>query len=927
MNSPAASGGSGAGQRPWPLPAEVSGFVGRGDELAQLAGLLEGARLVTVAGPGGVGKTRLALRAAANAAPAGGSCLVELSGLTDPELLPDTVALRLGLQRADAGSRLEAVLGELRGRKLLLILDTCEHLTGACAVFVRTVLRETSDIKVLATSRQPLHVPGEEVLRLGPLPVPGTDSGATMGAGSGDAVELFAERAAAAVSGFRLTEPDLPDVIRLCRRLDGIPLAIELAAVRVRALPIAELAARVEAGLAAGTGTRRGSISRHQTLHAAIEWSYGLCTGAEKAAWRRLSVFAGTFDMAVARDVIVAFQAEGEDLPSEQADEALSGLVDKSIALPADADRYRLLDSVREYGAARLAEACEDIECRKRYLARYLSLIRDFSHRLVADGQQDRLGQLRAEHANIRGALEYGLTDACPKTSPDPDAAAGRARAAASARAAAKLAASLFPYWVMSGSIREGMRWQDKALDWFGEPSQERASALANRALLGTAVGVAEAVDQASEAITMAARLGDDRTHARAYLALQFALTTAGRYQEALEAAKQARWRLEALGAEHALRTLDMQLALTYVHVRNFDAAIDHAQRLLRGLGPGEWWLRGNAHALSALAYYQQPGRQIECEDAANAALRATQEISNTVGEGYALEVLAWLAADAGRCQRAAWLLGAAQGLWERLGGGRLSGSAVLEDYHRRSAAKAAGTLGTAWYAELHTAGATRPLAEIAAAALAGHDVLPERPHPRADEISGWDGSEGLTTREREIAVLVARGLSNRDIAERLVISKRTVDTHVNHIFAKLGLSSRVQLTILLRDRMPVRLIDELSPAAHARSLTLIPSARGPYGYRHVLPHAWHPAVADVRVRRPRGRARPCGRAATAVAACHHHGPRRGRQDPPRGAGRSRGGRRLPRRRALYRAVRRARSRAARVHPRGEAHHRRAPQC
>jgi non-specific serine/threonine protein kinase len=260
-----------------------------------------------------------------------------------------------------------------------------------------------------------------------------------------------------------------------------------------------------------------------------------------------------------------------------------------------------------------------------------------------------------------------------------------------------------------------------------------------------------------------------------------------------------------------------MQLALTYVHVRNFDAAIGHAQRLLRGLGPGEWWLRGHAHALSALAYYQQPGRQVECEDAANAVLRAMQEISNLAGEGYALEVLAWLAADAGRCQRAAWLLGAAQGLWERLGGGRLSGSAVLESYHRRSAAKAAGTLGPARYAELHTAGATRPLAEIAAAALAGDDVLPKLPGPRAtDEVSGWDGSEGLTTREREIAVLVAHGLSNRDIAARLVISKRTVDAHVNHIFAKLGLSSRVQLTVWLRDRVPERLIDELSPAAHA---------------------------------------------------------------------------------------------------------------
>ena len=803
MNSPAASG-PGAVQRRWHLPADVSGFVGRSGELGRLAGLLGSERLVTVAGPGGVGKTRLALRAAADAAPADGSCLVELSGLTVPELLPDTVALRLGLQRGGEASRLEAVLGELRDRKLLLILDTCEHLTAACADFVKRVLRDTSDVKILATSRQPLHVPGEEVLRLGPLPVPSADAA---DAGAGDAVELFAQRAAAAVSGFKLTANDLLNVVKLCRRLDGIPLAIELAAVRVRALPIAELAARIEAGLVAGTGTRRGSTGRHQTLHAAIEWSYGLCTGAEKAAWRRLSVFAGTFDPAVARDVIAAVGEADDDLPLEQADEVLDELVDKSVVLRAGPGRYRLLDSVREYGAARLAEAGEDTECRERYLNRYLTLTREFSHRLVADGQPERLGQLRAEHANIRGALEYGFSNGGQKSTPG---------AVARARSAAKLAAALFPYWVMSGSIREGMRWQDRTLDWFPEPSTERASALANLSLLGTTVGVGAAVGQANEAIAMAARLGDDRTHARGYLALHFALTTAGRYQEALDAAQQARRRLEALGAEHALRTLDMQLALTYVHTRNFEAAIEHAQRLLRSLGPGERWLRGNGHALAALAYYQQPGRQAECENAVRAALSATQEISNLVGEAYSLELLAWLAVDAGRCQRAAWLLGAAHALWERTGG-RLSGSVVLDGYHKRATAMAVSTLGTARYTELHTAGATRPFAEIVALAIAGADVLPEQPDPRAaDEISGWEGTESLTVREREIAVLVARGLSNRDIAARLVISKRTVDAHVNHIFAKLGLSSRVQLTIWLRDRAPARPVDELSPVAHA---------------------------------------------------------------------------------------------------------------
>jgi len=314
----------------------------------------------------------------------------------------------------------------------------------------------------------------------------------------------------------------------------------------------------------------------------------------------------------------------------------------------------------------------------------------------------------------------------------------------------------------------------------------------------------------------MAARLGDERTHARAYLALQFALTTSGRYPEALEAAKQARWRLEALGAKHALRTLDMQLAMTYVHSRNFDAAIEHCQRLLRGVDPGERWLRGNAHVLSALAYYQQPGRQTECASAVGAALRTAQEISYQVGEAYSLEVFAWLAADAGRCQRAAWLLGAAQPLWERTGG-RLSGSAVLEGYHQRSAATAASALGTAKYAELYAAGATWPLAQIAALAIADTDVLPDLPDPRAavDDTGDWHGSQRLTGREREIATLVARGLSNREIAARLVISKRTVDAHVNHIFGKLGLSSRVQLTLWLRGRVPARLSDELFPVAY----------------------------------------------------------------------------------------------------------------
>jgi DNA-binding CsgD family transcriptional regulator len=243
-----------------------------------------------------------------------------------------------------------------------------------------------------------------------------------------------------------------------------------------------------------------------------------------------------------------------------------------------------------------------------------------------------------------------------------------------------------------------------------------------------------------------------------------------------------------------------VQVAFTHVHRRDFTAVAQRCQRVLQSVGPDERWLRGSAHLMSALALYQQPGRQGECAAEAGAALMASQDIGNLVGDGYALEVFAWLAADAGRWQRAAWLLGAAAAVWERTGG-RLSGSPLLEGYHRRAVDLASAALGAEGYAHLHTSGVDRPLGQIAALATAGVEALPDVPGQRAASADPPD--DALTGREREIADLVASGLSNREIAARLVISKRTVDAHVNHIFVKLGISSRVQLTIWLRDRTP----------------------------------------------------------------------------------------------------------------------------
>ena len=310
------------------LPVETTGFIGREAELARLSALLEQARLITVTGPGGVGKSRLALRAAAAAAPgfADGVCLVDLSALREPGLLVHTVAAALGLPEQSQGAHLDAVLAYLNDRHLLLILDTCEHLIDACAMFAEAVVARAARVTLLATSREPLDVSGENACPVAPLPVaqfdeladdpcarynggfphrahsrgpggvwggrpPGRAERGVVPPEDNSAVELFLERAAAAVPGFTATTDDLPDVIRLCQRLDGIPLAIELAAVRLRALPLDELASRLDQRLALLTSGQRGG--RHRTLRDAISWSHDLCTPAEQAMWARLSVFAG----------------------------------------------------------------------------------------------------------------------------------------------------------------------------------------------------------------------------------------------------------------------------------------------------------------------------------------------------------------------------------------------------------------------------------------------------------------------------------------------------------------------------------------------------------------------------------------------------------------------------------------------------------
>lgn len=788
------------------LPAEATSFVGRATELAGITALLGTARMVTVVGPAGVGKTRLSLRAAAAAAARfpDGVWLADLAGISDPDLLAPTVAAALGLP--DSGGEGEALPGYLRGRRLLLVLDTCEHLVDACAAFADTVLRAAAGVTLLATSRQPLDAQGEHAFPLLPLPA------------EGDAAELFAQRAAAVVPGFAVTPQNRADVVRLCQRLDGIPLAIELAAVRLRALPLAELASQLESGIRMLTVSRRGTTPRHQTLRAAVEWSYQLCTPAERALWERLSVFAATFDVGGAEQVCA-----DDALPRAQIVHALVGLVDKSVVLRdgTDPSRYRLLAALREYGADRLAQPERFLG---RLAARSADMARDFDERLrdstrlngrgtggLSGGDQAvTLRGLHREYENIRAVLGYALGTGEP-----PAARSGPpASVVARWRLGAELAVRLSCYWQISGLFDEGRQWLGRVAGLFPEPAGERALVLAARGRLATLQGdLARALADIRESVRLAEAggRGAELTAARGYLYLNLALTFAGAHKEALAVAETARQRLVACGYQAGLIALEAQLAHLHQLTGNVDEALRCCDRGFALLGAprpaaaeGERWMSGSLHLASGLALAQLPGREHASAMALRRALTAKHELGDVLGTAYAVEALAWLAAQREQYERAAWLTGAADQLWNRTGR-RLSGVALMEESRQRTVEAARRALGERRYAAAYAHGTgLEPGAVVRdAAGEAGQAGQRGGDADSAGATASGAATGVLTRREREIAELVASGLSNREIATRLFISKRTVDAHVEHIFGKLEISSRVQLTVLLQDQSP----------------------------------------------------------------------------------------------------------------------------
>jgi predicted ATPase len=695
---------------------EITDFVGRLDELSRLTAMLSQSRLVTVVGPGGVGKTRLARVTAAGAMDnyPDGVWIVELSGLRDQALLPNTVASVLGLPEQDSRTALGTLLEYLAEKRLLLILDTCEHMLDPCAELVQAILGDAPGVAFLATSRQPLDTPGEQNFAIQPLPVPDEDAPAELG--RGDAVELLALRAGAAVTGFTVNRDNAASVIRLCRRLDGIPLAIELAAVQLRALELDELVQRLDRRFAVLTGGQPGALERHQTLRTAIEWSHELCSVAERRLWARLSVFAGTFSLAAAEAVCAEVEIEQPEVV-----DALIGLVDKSVVLQ-QGSRYRMLDTLREFGAERLAASGEEEACRARHIERYLAMARYFGDHFTDDDQMERYRELRQTHANLRAALEYALDDLVgspvPAVSSGASGMAGAPERVGGApqggdgaparwRSGLDMACSLYGYWQISGLLSEGGYWLTKALERFADDGRERARALVNRGFLRSFQGeMAGAEADLQTGIALAVAAGDEATTARGYQHLHLVLTFLGRHEEALAITAETRRRLRACDDRPGELMLMPQLGHLYQLAGQIDESVATCEEGLAMLGPdtGEQWLQSYLLVVEGFALFQVPGREADCETVVRKALVGKTKLGDIIGMGYGLDVLGWLSAKTGVPERTAWTLGAADPLWER-GGLRFSGTEIMMDFHREAARAAAEALGKERYDALHAAG------------------------------------------------------------------------------------------------------------------------------------------------------------------------------------------------------------------------------
>lgn len=756
------------------LPAEISSFVGRRRQLQDVKTNLASSRLVTLVGPGGVGKTRTALRTAADLerGVADGVWLAELAGLHDGNLVPQAVMTSVGLRDESDRWPLSRLSDHIADKEMLLVLDNCEHLVDACAVLADSLLREAPKLRILATSRQPLRIAGERVVTIDPLSLPRSDGPLVPErVAQSEAVALLIERAGASGADLRLTENNVADVVELARQLDGIPLAIELAAVRLRTLGLEQLVGRLSDPFRLLSGGSAAAPARQQTLEATIAWSHDLLGSEERRVLRRLSVFPASFTLDAAERVCVAGPP-----PSPDVLDALTALVDRSfinIERTGRQVRYRLHETMRHFAIMRLRAAGEERLARHAHLSFFAEMCRraDSDGREVDDESKLAfLEALDAEAENIRGAL--GLCLAEPTYT----------------EVGLKMATGLGRYWT-NRALSEGVHWIDVLLDRPTSDESARGRALFVRSYLAVAQSDHPAgLEAAAEAARIARAGGDDVLLVR-ILAMEAALHVMDSdLPSARGASVEAHELADALGNDIAHIAAAQSEAL----IASMDG--DFVRMREVGLAAAERCRRVHeiymlsTHLTSAGVASMMLGDYAQAESALIEALKATILLDDRPGLVLRLQALAGNAAMAGQLERAAKLLGATDML-RMQGGYRVS--PFIRPLVEQATQLAKAQLGNERYSRALREGTQLDNDAALALALGTKAVRAAGPRPKT--------ADPLSKRERQIAELAAEGLSNKEIASRLFVSERTVETHIYNILNKYGISSRTKIGAWLR--------------------------------------------------------------------------------------------------------------------------------
>ncbi|MET8000258.1 ATP-binding protein [Nonomuraea glycinis] len=686
------------------LPAELTSFVGRTRLLANLKRHLGDSRLVTVTGIGGVGKSRTVLRLAhqIRAQYPDGVWFADLARLQDAGMVRHTIASALGIADQSSRSETESLAEWVGMRDMLLIIDTCEHLVQGCAELVHELLEAAPNLKVLATSRQSLQLPYEHVVPVPPLQVPGDDPVESLF--TNESVQLFAARAGAVVPDFVLDEQNIAAVAELCRRLDGIPLAIELAAVRLRALSVEQILGLLADRFSLLAGASRTALPRHQTLRAAIGWSHELCEPAERLLWARLSVFSGDFELDAARYV-----CSDDRLPAEHITNLVTGLVEKSILLIRSNHagvRYKLIDTLAEYGEEWLDKLGQTQDLRHRHLAYYLALAQRSEDAWSGPRQIYWFIRMRQEHDNVRLALEHAL------------------RTPGESVQSLQLLSSLWFMWVCCGFQREGRLYLERALEANRGVSKERCKALwvlsYVRSAQGDSVGALEAAERCSKE---AVRVGDSRAVILASKMQGTAAVLQGDLQKAsalLGVAIEFNTDNKELNPGLLPAIVELSIVLT-AQGEMYEAESLLTDCLQVCTERGELFVSSYAHWALALTQLHAM-KTDQALSNIQESLRIKRHFHDTLGILIALETTARIFTALERVDMAAQLLGALHQNWKSAGLPML-GAPFLENDHEKCVKECQRIMGLDGYNAAFEEGARLDLDEASALALGELDA------------------------------------------------------------------------------------------------------------------------------------------------------------------------------------------------------------